>query len=230
MALHTYTKTEYKNAPDHKTTPLNATNLNHCEDGLADAYTDIKSIYDETGDLIAPRQETLTADKAYSIGDQFIYGGKLYKVTAAISSGGAITIGTNCDLADSVSGQVKNKINLSAIANNLTTSSEGYVLDARQGKALNDYVNKHTFGSAVNIKNYTSPAYTATSDGYLYLATIASGLIEVLINGLTVNVVAPSLGGAKNIIFIRKGMTIKYSRCYPTGNLGDMTANFYPLT
>ena len=126
--------------------------------------------------------------------------------------------------------EIDNKVDTSAIANNLTTSSAGYVLDARQGKALNDYINKHTFGSAINIKSYTSQSYTATSDGYLYLATVAGGLIEVLIGGLTVNVVAPSLGGAKNFIFIRKGMTIKYNRCYPTGSLGDMTANFYPLT
>lgn len=33
-----------------------------------------------------------------------------------------------------------NKINTSAIANNLTTTTAGYVLDARQGKALNDKI------------------------------------------------------------------------------------------
>lgn len=110
MALHTYTPTEYKNAPDHKTTPLNANNLNNSEDGIKNAYTDIKSIYDEIGDIIAHRQETLTADKAYSVGDEFIYEGKLYRATAAIANGGAITIGTNCTLAGSMTVQLLNMV------------------------------------------------------------------------------------------------------------------------
>ena len=38
----------------------------------------------------------------------------------------------------SLSGQIGNKVNTSAIVNNLTTTNEGYVLDARQGKALSD--------------------------------------------------------------------------------------------
>lgn len=135
MALHTYTKTEYKNAPDHKTTPLNATNLNHSEDGIENAYTDIKYIYDETGDLIAPRQETLTADRAYSVGDQFIYGGKLYSVTQAISNGGTITIGTNCDLSGSVTEQIDeidnaigsiNSVLLKAEIKSVTFTNMGY--------------------------------------------------------------------------------------------------------
>lgn len=42
------------------------------------------------------------------------------------------------ELAD----QVGTKVNTSAIANNLTTTSAGYVLDARQGKTLLDKFNK----------------------------------------------------------------------------------------
>jgi len=45
MALHTYTPYEWKNAPDHKTTPLSADNLNHIEEGIANAYQDIAEIY-----------------------------------------------------------------------------------------------------------------------------------------------------------------------------------------
>ena len=45
-------------------------------------------------------------------------------------SGAISTINTN----------LGNKINTSAIANNLATTASGYVLDARQGKALNDKI------------------------------------------------------------------------------------------
>lgn len=44
---------------------------------------------------IAPVESTSTASKAYAINDLLIYNGKLYRVTAAISSGGTITPGTN---------------------------------------------------------------------------------------------------------------------------------------
>lgn len=47
MALHTYTPTEWKNAPDHKTTPINATNLNNIETGIENAYTDISDLSNE---------------------------------------------------------------------------------------------------------------------------------------------------------------------------------------
>ena len=56
--------------------------------------------------LIATVQPNLTAVKAYAVGEQFVYQGLLYKATAAISSGGTITINGNCTLADSVTEQI----------------------------------------------------------------------------------------------------------------------------
>lgn len=58
--------------------------------------------------MIAPIQSNLTASKAYEADEQFIYNGLLYKVTAAIiQQGGTITIGGNCELADSVTEQIR---------------------------------------------------------------------------------------------------------------------------
>lgn len=48
MALHTYTPYEWKNAPDHKTTPLSADNLNHIEQGIKNAEDDIAEVADMT--------------------------------------------------------------------------------------------------------------------------------------------------------------------------------------
>lgn len=56
--------------------------------------------------LIAPVQTTLTASRAYAVGEQFVYNQVLYKVTQAIASGAAITIGTNAVLVGSVTEQL----------------------------------------------------------------------------------------------------------------------------
>ena len=58
--------------------------------------------------LIAPVQKTLTADKLYNIGDQFIYDDRLYKVTVAIPQYDPIVIGTNAVVADNITEQMKN--------------------------------------------------------------------------------------------------------------------------
>lgn len=50
-------------------------------------------------------QNGITASKAYAVGDTFIMDGKRYRVTAAISDGGLITVGTNCEL-DPLDGEI----------------------------------------------------------------------------------------------------------------------------
>ena len=47
---------------------------------------------------------------------------------------------TGADAFSKINTLNSNKVNTSAIKNNLTTSTSGYVLDARQGKALNDKI------------------------------------------------------------------------------------------
>ena len=70
--------------------------------------------------LIGTEQSTLTAVKAYSVGDLFWYNDSLYKVTAAIASGGTITIGTNCSQT-TVSDEIQNT---SGGASNLSDLSD----------------------------------------------------------------------------------------------------------
>lgn len=45
---------------------------------------------------LAPVENGTTVSRAYAVGEYFCKGGLLYRVTTAISSGGAITPGTNC--------------------------------------------------------------------------------------------------------------------------------------
>lgn len=47
--------------------------------------------------LFGDYQNGNTASKAYAVGETFIMDGKRYKVTSAISDGGLITVGTNCE-------------------------------------------------------------------------------------------------------------------------------------
>lgn len=70
--------------------------------------------------LLAPVQITLTADRLYNTGDQFIYTGLLYEATETIAQGTSITIGSNAQLADCVTKQI------SEINSNLLQGGTGY--------------------------------------------------------------------------------------------------------
>ena len=74
------------------------------------------------------------------------------------------------DLQDTLS----TKIDKSSIKNNLTTTSGGYVLDARQGKALKDAVDTKVDNSAV--KNNL----TTTSEGYVLDARQGKALNDAI--------------------------------------------------
>lgn len=64
-----------------------------------------------------------------------------YHATANIANGASVTSSNVAVDSDGIANALNgNKVNTSAIKNNLTTSKSGYVLDARQGKALNDKI------------------------------------------------------------------------------------------
>jgi hypothetical protein len=71
---------------------------------IADAV-DINDVY---GDF-ATVEESTTASKSYAVGDFLILYGLLYKVTSAISSGGAIAIGTNVTRT-TVANEISNRV------------------------------------------------------------------------------------------------------------------------
>lgn len=60
-----------------------------------DQVAQLKQDLSESKSIIAGVEASATATKNYSIGDMLIVGNNLYKVTAAIASGGTITEGTN---------------------------------------------------------------------------------------------------------------------------------------
>lgn len=104
MALHTYTPTEWKNAPDHKTTPINATNLNNIETGIENAYTDIGTINTavegkaEADDLTPISETGSTASQAIGARTFFYLEGTLVRAKVDIASGATFTLNTNYEV------------------------------------------------------------------------------------------------------------------------------------
>lgn len=139
--------------------------------------------------MIAPILTSLVAPSGgLESGDQFIYQGLLYKVTAAIAQGGTITINGNCELADSVTEQLKD---------------------------ISDRVSANNFGIEVNITSYNSSTnmYTFPSDGYLELraSTQNNTYIRGILNsadGNRICYISASyiLGNSGTPLFVRKGM------------------------
>lgn len=156
--------------------------------------------------LLAPVQITLTADRLYNTGDQFIYTGLLYEATETIAQGTSITIGSNAQLADCVTKQIS-EINSNLSANNL--------------------------GTSIDISSYTTEGnkYTFPSNGYVYLngSTLSAGHVYARIDGsngqnvfyLNMNITEQF---QTNAIFVKKGM-----KCIITEITSGATANFIPL-
>ena len=100
--------------------------------------------------IIAPLEDN-PATVAYATGRQIIYNDYLYEVIQNIAVGDVLIAyevnptNANIKLASPVETQVlalnASKVNKSDVVNNVTTTTAGKVLDARQGKALQDAIN-----------------------------------------------------------------------------------------
>lgn len=168
----------------------------------ADMVDHNSNVVSDVLDNIVPTQSSLIASQAYSRGDQFIYDGNLYTVIATISSGGTITIGTNCRLSDkTIVGQV-------------------------------DEMQFNVRGTQVSITNYTTTSnmYRFPNDGYVGInATTSGGNIRFRLvdaHGSGIGSAQASYQGQpqRQFIFVRKGM-----QGYIDVNSGDTSATYSPL-
>lgn len=140
---------------------------------------------------IAIVEDTDTASRNIASGKYVLWKGVLTKASAAISSGTTLSSSNLTSLDDGaindLDERINEKINTSAIANNLTTTAAGYVLDARQGKTINDKV------SAWRVAGEKS--LTLTAGGYWlivtrYNATVNSVWVIYAYNGNAMGSVA----------------------------------------
>ena len=94
MSKHSYTEIEFKNAPDHKTTPLNATNLNHIEGGISDAFTDIRAVENALAPINLDNGTNNTGS-TIKAGTYFYVSGAICKAKTDIANGATLTENTN---------------------------------------------------------------------------------------------------------------------------------------
>lgn len=116
----------------------------------------------KTQQMLAPIQTTLVASKAYAVGEKFVYNGLLYEVTAAIASGGTITIGGNCKLADNITNQI---LLLTSELNKLKNATR-----RTQRNITTDLANLPTAVSEQNLEKYgySIGDYFIGISGYTY--------------------------------------------------------------
>ena len=112
--------------------------------------------------VIATRQANLTASKAYSVGEQFIYNNTLYKATSAIAKNATITIGGNASAADSITSQISNIVNV-------TLDNQSSLINTFVGKK-----NNKTVFISFNTKSLTAGSWTTL--GTLHGVTPLAGV------------------------------------------------------
>lgn len=180
-------------------------------------------------DNIAPEEESTTAEYAHETGAYFMMNNVLYKAISDIDIGDtivtsgaeanaeAVTVGEelediNTEL-DSVNTSLASKVNTSDIANNLTTTAAGKVLDARQGKVLGDEVEAlvNVYGS----KNILPNELLSQSNYYGLNITVNSDK-SVTINGTAESSVGLFLG----VPSLQEGKTYTLSGC-PEGVIAN---------
>ena len=126
------------------------------------------------------------------------------------------------------------------VANNLVTTSQGYVLDARQGKALQDEV--AALNSSLTPKSYTGysfSAYSATDTGlsyvyiigkicifslaFIYASDYTPAATQIFVNGMPKPAHDSYLQGMS---FNGRSMEPFRCRVYANGNTGSIS-NYY---
>jgi len=163
--------------------------------------------------IIAPLEDN-PATVAYQTGRQIIYNDYLYEVIQNIAVGDILIAyeddptNANIKLASPVETQVlalkADKINKSDIANNVTTTVEGKVLDARQGKALQDSKTDTSVIAPVESGTTASRAYAIGAhfirDGAFCTAKTAIAQGETFT--LNTNYTAGTVGNSINDLII----------------------------
>ena len=85
-------------------------------EAISDTNTELDAVSDKldnTVESIAPTEDGATASQSYATDDQFMRNGKLMRATTTITAGTAIVTsgtGQNCEVADSVTGQIADRM------------------------------------------------------------------------------------------------------------------------
>ena len=194
--------------------------------------------------IIAPVEKTSTASTAYAVGKHLIYNDILYRITTAISSGGQINPGVNVVVSETIQNQIEDinttlagKVNTSDIANNLTTTAAGKVLDARQGKALNDVLVPKANQAVIATRqtNLTASRAYKVGDQFIYNNTLyrataaisSGGTINIGSGGnaTTADNVTTQISNIANPVefSVTSGYTVNRNICFRVGKIAMLS-------
>lgn len=186
--------------------------------------------------IIAPVEPSNVASSNYAVGKHLILDKVLYVVTTTITAGQTITPGSNVAVSDTVEKQIEDintalgtKVNTADIANNLTTTAAGKVLDARQGKALNDVLVPKANQAVIATRqtNLTASRAYKVGDQFIYNNTLYRATAAISSGG-TINI---GSGGnattADNVTTQISNLMVNVTYKSPT-SVGQSTYGSYP--
>lgn len=111
----------------------------------------------------------------------------------AVGDNGSTLFGKIVKWFSDMAALVATKLNASAVVNNLTTTNPGYVLDARQGKILDDKI-----ANLTSVSSYIFTAVTVGGAGLTNLVNtdfLAAGTYYVVVSMMLGGTAAPTTGG-----------------------------------
>lgn len=143
----------------------------------------IKPYIDKNASNIAPVEDS-PVENPYYVGDQLIYKGVLYNVTADISIGDTLEIGTNISVAPKINSSVKSKLpsyssdstvwDTSPTASSTKPVTSGGVYTGLSGKAPTNHASTATTYGAGNASNY---GHVKLNDSYTTSGGAASASV-----------------------------------------------------
>ena len=124
----------------------------------------LDTVASNAGGNMATIESSTTASKAYAVGDYMVRNGQLYKVTAAIASGGTITVGTNvaaAAAADDIAG-ISNTIGNTAMGTTAQTITGAIAEHEQDISGLNSKIVKRATFSGTTDVNGNVLLYSGT--------------------------------------------------------------------
>lgn len=134
-----------------------------------------------------------TASRAYAVGEYFCWNGLLYRATAAISSGGSFTPGTNCEAVTvgteliDVMAEVDSAMNLIRKSYNLGPGKKLTITPADNQSACRALCS--TFGSAVAENTLTLlNIYSRNSNYHIFVPVVTGSVVSITTSGGVVTI------------------------------------------
>lgn len=147
------------------------------QDTTLQRIADALEVQSGSSEIIAPREASSTSEHPYAVGEQFLYGGKLYTATSSISTGDTIVtegVEANCIESGSIVDQIGVELassQLSIGATSVTFTNSVITTSSKLDLYCENSTNEVIRYTGVTVSNgsatYTFPALTVATTFYL---------------------------------------------------------------